>query len=149
MRRGASPTAGPLGMNLDLIVFRPEEPHQPRINVSSLTQRIDDKRVDVVIRIELEKGVHLYASPAPEGFEALDVEVLAAEGLVVGQPRYPAPTATADGASAHEDLVQIAIPVILSSAEKPPTLEVQVRYQACTEAACFPPKVERLVIDVQ
>lgn len=134
-------------MNLDLIAFRPEEPSQPRIDVSSSIRRIDETHVDVVVCIELDPGVHLFASPAPDGCEEVEVAVAPVEGITVGQPRYPVPSAPVDGAPAYIKSFEIEIPVTFA-AEQQPTLQVDVRYQACTEAACFPPQVEQLLIDL-
>ena len=136
-------------MNLDLIAFRPQEP-ESQVKVSSIVRHVDTERLDIVVRIELERGVHLYAEPASEGFEAVSVEFSSAQGLAVGEPAYPVPNRTVDGEPAYGEAVEIVVPVTLSAGRHAQTLvEVQVRYQACTEEACFLPKSERLVLEVQ
>jgi len=132
-------------MKLDLIAFRPEEPRQPRVSISASARRSDGDRFEVLVRIELEKGVHLYADPAPEGFEPLSVAVSTPDGAASGEPSYPEPKAWEDGAAVYDDVVDIVVPVT-SGGEARQSLEVQVRYQACTDQACFLPKLERLLV---
>ena len=134
-------------MKLDLIAFRPEEPRQPRVDISASARRSDGDRFEVLVRIEVESGTHLYADPAPEGFEPLSVEVSTPDGAALGEPSYPEPKAWADGAAVYDDVVDIVVPVT-SGGEARQSLEIQVRYQACTDRACFLPKLERLFVDL-
>lgn len=135
-------------VSLDLVAFRPEEPRQARVDVSASARRIDGRRLEVLVLVEVEKGVHLYADPAPEGFEPLSIEVLAPDGATLGAPCYPEPHGGADGAATYDEAVEIALPVAWATEQGRGSLDILVRYQACTEQACFLPKLERLLVEL-
>jgi hypothetical protein len=116
----------------------------------------------LVVRCELGEGMHIYGEPVPEGMIPTTVTVSAPPGLVVGDPVYPA-TETLRLESVDMELpvwsgtVDIVVPFYavgeLASETRPldrdrVEIEVGVRYQACDDAVCFPPKTEKLVLQL-
>jgi hypothetical protein len=114
----------------------------------------------LVIRCELGEGIHIYGKPVPEGMIPTTVRVSAPPGLVVEDPIFP-PTETLRLESMDMALpvwsgtVDIIVPFyaigVLASETRPldsdtAEIEVGIRYQACNDEVCFPPKTERLVL---
>jgi hypothetical protein len=120
----------------------------------------------LVVRFELAEGLHIYGEPVPEGMVATQVSVQGPPGFTVLEPILP-PTEKLHLAGMGIDLevwsgtVDIAVPFYpkgeLASETRPldaeeAKIEVQVRYQACTDNECLLPKTEtfelRLALDV-
>lgn len=114
----------------------------------------------LVIRCELGEGIHIYGKPVPEGMIPTTVSVSAPPGLVVEDPIFP-PTETLRLESMDMELpvwsgtVDIIVPFyaigVLASETRPldsdtAEIEVGIRYQACNDEVCFPPKTEKLVL---
>ena len=112
----------------------------------------------LVVRFELGDGVHIYGQPVPEGMIPTRVTVSGPPGLVFGDPAYPA-TQTLRLESMGMELpvwsgrVDVVVPFyatgVLASETRPldtdaVEIEADVRYQACDDAVCHPPKTERL-----
>ena len=119
-------------------------------------------RRQLVVRFELGEGVHLYAEPVPEGMIPVTVRVSPPAGLVVEDPVFP-PTERLRIESmdmelpvwsgsfdvlvacyARGELASEVRPLERDTAE----IEVEIRYQACDHAVCFPPKTEKLVLQL-
>jgi hypothetical protein len=116
----------------------------------------------LVVHCELEKGFHLYGEPAPSGLVPTQVRVLGPPGLVVEEPIFP-PTESLRLESMGVDLpvwtgsLDILVPFYangeLASETRPldadcAQLEVEIRYQSCSDATCSPPKTEKLKLDL-
>jgi len=116
----------------------------------------------LVVRCELGEGIHIYGEPVPEGMIPTTIKVSAPPGLVVEDPIFP-PTETLRLESMNLELpvwsrtVDIIVPFyaigILASETRPldthaVEIEVAIRYQACNDTACFPPKTEKLVLQL-
>jgi hypothetical protein len=116
----------------------------------------------LVVRFELSDGLHIYGEPVPDGMIPTCVNVEGPPGLVIGEPLYP-PTTPLRLESLDLELavwsrtVDIAVPLYavgeLASETRPLdtdsiTLEVTVRYQACSDEACLLPKSEKLTIEL-
>jgi hypothetical protein len=114
----------------------------------------------LVIRCELGEGIHIYGKPVPEGMIPTTVSVSAPPGLVVEDPIFP-PTEILRLESMDMELpvwsgtVDIIVPFyaigVLASETRPldsdtAEIEVGIRYQACNDEVCFPPKTEKLVL---
>ena len=114
----------------------------------------------LVVRCELSPGMHVYGEPVPEGMIPTQVSVAGPPGLVVEDPLYP-PTETLRLESMGMELpvwsgtVDIVVPFYavgeLASETRPLDqdsieLEVSVRYQACNDEVCLPPKTEKLTL---
>lgn len=115
----------------------------------------------LIVHFELRDGLHIYGEPVPEGMVATSVSVSGPDGLVVQEPLLP-PTEPLRLAGLDAELqvwsgsVDIVIPVYalsrLASELRPladdasVTLEVTVRYQACEDVSCLPPRTEQLTL---
>ncbi|MCP3987032.1 MAG: redoxin domain-containing protein [bacterium] len=119
-------------------------------------------RRQLIVRFELGEGVHIYGEPVPEGMIPTSISVSAPPGLVLEDPIYP-PTETLRIESMDMELpvwsgtVDIVLPFMaigeLASETRPldmehAEIEVGVRYQACDDNSCFPPKTEKLKLHV-
>lgn len=119
-------------------------------------------RRHLVVRFELDPGLHIYGEPVPEGLVATNVQVEGPPGLVVEAPILP-PTESLRLESLGVDLavwngvVDIVLPFYavgeLASEVRPldvdaVTLDVTVRYQACDDDVCLLPRTEKLSLRV-
>jgi peroxiredoxin len=96
------------------------------------------------VRLAPPLGVHVYAAPVPQGYQALSVELEPLDGLAVGELVLPAarPFIVAgldESFVVCEGTVDLTLPFMLTRNLGATTLGVRVRYQACTDATCFPP----------
>jgi len=123
----------------------------------SLRQGITRK---LVVRFELAPGLHIYSEPVPDGMVATQIEVSGPPGLVVLPEERP-PTEPLHLESMNVDLqvwhgtVDIAVPFYpngeLVSETRPldsdtADIQLQVRYQACTDNECLLPKSETFTL---
>lgn len=114
------------------------------------------------VRFELAKGLHIYGDPLPDGFVSTTVSIDETKGLRVGALRYPETKPLVFDAldvtlNVYEGVVDVAIPVSLTAEvmnwtirDKPESIEISlsVRYQACSDTVCYPPKTEKLLVTV-
>ena len=114
------------------------------------------------VRLELEKGLHVYGGDLPKGFFATTVSVDETKGLRVGSPSYPATSPKTFEAldvtlNVYEGVVDIAVPVSLTAEvmnwiirEKPKFMEIPVKvdYQACSDSVCYTTKTVNLTVRV-
>lgn len=115
-------------------------------------------RRELVVRCELGEGVHVYGEPVPEGMVPTGVTLSGPPGLVFEAPIFP-PTESLRLESMGMELpvwsgtFDIVVPFHavgeLASETRPldaktAEIEVEVCYQACNDAVCFPPKSEKL-----
>ena len=116
----------------------------------------------LVVRCELSEGMHVYGEPVPEGMIPTTVTASGPPGLVFGEPEVP-PTETLRLESMGMELpvwsgtVDFVVPLYavgeLASETRPLDrdsigIEVAVRYQACNDDVCFPPKTEKLALEL-
>jgi hypothetical protein len=114
----------------------------------------------LIVRCELGEGIHIYGEPVPEGMIPTTITVTAPPGLVVENPVFP-PTEILRLESMDMELpvwsgtVDIVVPLYavgeLASETRPLDrdnieIEVGIRYQACDDVVCFPPKTEKLAL---
>lgn len=119
-------------------------------------------RRQLVVRFELDPGLHIYGEPVPDGLVPTSVHVDGPPGLVVEAPICP-PTEPLHLESLGVDLavwsgvVDIVVPFYavgeLASEVRPldvdaVTLDVTVRYQACNDETCLLPRTEKLSLRV-
>ncbi|MFV2063738.1 MAG: protein-disulfide reductase DsbD domain-containing protein, partial [Chloroflexota bacterium] len=106
------------------------------------------QHADVYVTLELDEGLHVYGRPIPDGYQAVDVRISTSEGLRIGEIVQPAthPMRVAgsdEEFNVIEDRAVIRIPVVLGIRPAEDSmgiaLQVEVRYQACTERMCFAP----------
>jgi hypothetical protein len=117
----------------------------------------------LVIRFDLAEGLYIYGQPVPAGMIATEVSVRGQAGLTVLEPILPA-TETLHLAAMNMELqvwsgqVDIVVPFYpkgeLASETRPldadsTHIEVEVRYQACSDIECLLPKTERFSFDLE
>jgi DsbC/DsbD-like thiol-disulfide interchange protein len=104
---------------------------------------------DAAVEIVVQDGFHVHANPPSlPNFIATQVTLESSNGLAVGKPVYPAPTANkkfqfSDAPLAvYEGRVIVKVPV-----KAPPgapvgsfSLKGKVRAQPCDEEVCYPPR---------
>lgn len=114
------------------------------------------------VRLELEKGFHVYGGDLPEEYVATTVTVDPTKGLRIGAPSYPETTPKTFDAlgvtlDVYEGVVDIAVPVSLTAEvmnwiirDKPEFMDigVTVTYQTCSDAVCYPAMSESLTVRV-
>ena len=116
----------------------------------------------LVTRFELGEHLHIYGEPVPTGMVATSVTVNGPPGFRTLEPEFP-PTEELHLASLGLDLnvysntVDIVIPFYadgeLASETRPldvdnVDIEVQVRYQACTNDECLLPRTESFTLNL-
>lgn len=119
-------------------------------------------RREVVVRLELAEGLHVYGEPVPEGMIPTTVTVSGPPGLMVEETITP-PTTLLHLSSLGIDLhawsgtVDLRVPIYgageLVSEVRPLdqesiTIDVAVRYQACDDDVCLLPKTETFSLEV-
>ena len=90
----------------------------------------------------------------PEGYIPLSIGVAPLEGLVVGEPRWPAPhpyrvEGLDEALSVYEGNVAVSLPLTFTQEGADQTLHVTVRYQACSDTDCFLPSTIALQVPVK
>lgn len=115
------------------------------------------QRVELLVRMQLEPGLHVYGDPIPEGYVATTVEVSGPDDVVVEPARMP-PTKPfrVEGLSEQFHVLdgdlEIGVPIMLDNVqrrpEEPIPLEVTVRYQACSDHECRLPVTAHTRLEV-
>ena len=116
---------------------------------------------DLVVRLAVPEGQHLYGEPVPDGMVATSVEVDAQPGLIVKPavvPHTSPLTLAGTGETLHvfEGDVVVRVPMTQLSRtveERGAGSGVQritgtVRWQACDDDVCFLPRSERFEVEV-
>ena len=119
---GVTLTAG-----VDSATYRPYERHQLHVTA------------------QLDPGVHVYGAPVPDGYTALEIAIAPFEGLDASPVQLPDPhpfrvVGLDEDFLVYEGVVDAVVPFNIVPHQEHATLSVTVRYQACTESACFPPQ---------
>jgi hypothetical protein len=96
------------------------------------------------VELSVPSGTHVFASPVPDGYTPLSLQVESLDGLEVGQPALPrARSFTLAGLQEHflvyEDVIRTMIPLRLTRNLGSTVITMRVEYQACTSTVCFPP----------
>ncbi len=104
------------------------------------------QRIWLYAQVDLDPGSHVFASPAPEPFAGLEVEIDPIDGLFVGDAEWPEPVpfefpGVRDDLAVYENSVQGALPLRLfvPSGHGDLTISGRVRLQVCTATACDMP----------
>ncbi|MEZ4481787.1 MAG: protein-disulfide reductase DsbD family protein [Dehalococcoidia bacterium] len=111
------------------------------------------QKTAVLVRLDLDAGMHVYGQPIPDRYVATTVTVSAPESVVVGEPIYPATKPFAveglnEAFHVFEGKVEIEVPLLSSEIEaETVSLDIQVHYQACDERACYMPQTVRLAVE--
>ena len=112
------------------------------------------QQTTLIVRMDLDPGLHVYSAPVPDGFVATEITVSPVEGLRIGSVQAP-PTHTfrvegvATPFEVFEGDLEFTIPLVSELREQPSvTLDLTVRYQACDDRQCFLPQTKTLSIEV-
>ncbi|MGH8058211.1 MAG: protein-disulfide reductase DsbD N-terminal domain-containing protein [Candidatus Entotheonellia bacterium] len=108
----------------------------------------------LTVELTIEPGLHIYGKPIPEGYIPLSIAVAPLDGLVMGAPQWPAPHPyrvewLEEELFVYEGKVAVPLPLTFTQAEGDQTLQVTVRYQACSDTDCFLPSTARLQLPVK
>ncbi len=109
--------------------------------------------VELIVRLQLAPGLHLYGQPVQEGLYPTTVSVSSTAPVRVGEARYPATQPyRVEGIDAELPAfvgeLEVVVPLISGSREDVVPLDVEVSYQACSDRECYMPRTERLHLDV-
>jgi hypothetical protein len=99
-------------------------------------------RLHIVLAVE--PGLHVYAAPTPPGYTSLGIELVPFDGCVAAPATLPAgrPFRIEDldeDFLVYDGQVEAAIPFRLERNQGDISLDVRVRYQACSDTVCHPP----------
>jgi hypothetical protein len=112
------------------------------------------QRSYVYVHLGLADGLHVYGEPIPEGYVPTRVRAVATDGLVIGEPEYPATTPfSIEGLTEEFHVfggdVKIALPITSEIREVgTAAIDVEVSYEACTDQMCYLPRTDKLHIEV-
>ena len=111
-------------------------------------------------RFELADGLHIYGEPVPDGMVATTIRVTGPPGLAVMEPILP-PSRTLHVAGVDLEVwsgtVDLVVPFYaqgeLASETRPldrseAPVDVEIRYQACTDQECLLPRTETLTLSL-
>jgi peroxiredoxin len=106
------------------------------------------ERLHMHVKLSLAPGLHVYAAPAPEGLTALSVELapiasMDVEPLIAPEPHLLSMDGMPD-MPLYEGSTSVTLPFHIDANEGDQTLRATVRYQACTDAMCYPPEAVTL-----
>jgi len=111
------------------------------------------QRLRLTIELQIESGLHVYGEPIPDGYVPVSVEVTPIEGLEVGAFEAPAPSpfqvaGLDEQFFVYDGTVRVTVPLTFTVATDDQTIEVVVRYQACSATDCRLPEALRLRLPV-
>ena len=111
------------------------------------------QQVRLHVGLSLPSEMHVFASPAPDGFTPLLLHVEPLDGLDVGQPALPAALPlTVAGLDEHfvvyEDSIRAMIPLRFTKNLGSTVVTLRLEYQACTPTVCFGPATLRVDLTV-
>ncbi len=106
-------------------------------------------RLHLALRVAPE--LHVYAAPTPEGFTPLTVEIAPRAGLSVWPLAAPTPqpfrlAGLDETFLVHEGTFRVSVPFSIDVAAGAVTLDVRVRYQACSATECYQPTTLALTL---
>ncbi len=109
------------------------------------------QQLRLTVEVTVNEGWHVYTTPVPAGYVALDAQLAPLEGVDACPPTWPAGHALRvegldEEFSVLDGVIRGQMPVTLAVAAGAGDLrpEVTVHYQACSATACLPPATVRL-----
>lgn len=114
---------------------------------------------ELIARISVPEGRHVYASPAPSGVVGLELELDSNPRLVVRDPIRPASAphrlaGSGESFEVHRGIVQLRLPIAVNgalTADGPGTeitLSGSLRWQTCDDEVCDVPENHRFELRV-
>ena len=111
---------------------------------------------DLVARLQVPRGRHVYAEPAPEGTVAVDIVIDDNECLVTRALERPTSephtlAGTDEHFRVHHGVVELRLPLTVNSAAGGGELTVsgEVRWQSCDDEVCDIPDSQRFELQVR
>lgn len=99
------------------------------------------------VKLTIKEGYHINANPASQYQIATQLTLEQTEGVTAGQPKYPASitkkfTFSEQPLMVYEKEAVIIVPlnIAASAAKGERSLQARLRFQACDEQVCYPPK---------
>ena len=112
------------------------------------------QHADLHVTLDLDEGLHVYGPDVPDDYVATQIKVSGPEGISAGEPAFPATKPLRiEGINEEFQVMDGKVDIVLpvASAIREPgeaTLNVEVTYQACTDAMCYIPRTETLHLTV-
>lgn len=110
---------------------------------------------EATVKLKILQGYHINGNPASKFQIATSLDVEPTEGITAGQPIYPPSVSKKFSFSdqpiaVYEDEVTIKLPLKTGSAAQKGerTLKGKVRFQACDDEVCYPPRNLETLIPV-
>lgn len=107
------------------------------------------------VRLAIKDGYHINANPPSQYQIATQLTIEQAEGVTAGQPKYPASITKKFSFSEQplavyekEAVISVPVSVAAGAAKGDRSLPVRVRFQACDDQVCYPPKNLQVSIPV-
>lgn len=113
------------------------------------------KSAQAEVHLKIKEGYHINANPASQYQIATQLTVEKAEGITAGQPVYP-PSITKKFAFSEQPLavyekeatIGVPLNVEAKAAKGEQTVAARIKFQACDEQVCYPPRNLQLSIPV-
>jgi DsbC/DsbD-like thiol-disulfide interchange protein len=112
------------------------------------------QRLRVNVEVVVPSGWHVYGEPIPYGYVYLSVSVAPVEGLELGEPLLPAPhpfrvEGLEEQFFVYDGKVSFAVPAVFTKNVGDLTLNVEVRFQACSSDQCQRPSRVQLDLPIK
>jgi hypothetical protein len=114
------------------------------------------QRLRLTVELTIDAGFHVYGRPVAKGYIPLSIDVEPIDGLVVGDPRWPAAHLwTIAGLDeefwVYDGVVRVSIPLTfgLPRGTGDQTIRVNVELQACDDTTCLLPARVTAVLPVK
>lgn len=107
------------------------------------------------VQLQLPSGMHVFASPVPDGYAALQIAIEPLDGLTAGPMETSDPArpfrvpGVDDELMIHDGSPLITAPLLFTKNLGPTTLQVRVTYQSCTDSVCYPPRTAQLDVNLE
>lgn len=116
------------------------------------------QRVALALSADIDSGWHVYAFPQPPGSPVIPTEVTVPDGQALalsGEIKPPKAESQMDPTvgkqtTLYENSVTFKLPLkVARKAQGKQDLEVDVRYQACNNRMCLPPRTDKVTLPVE
>lgn len=113
------------------------------------------KSADAQVKLAVKEGYHINANPPSQYQIATQLTIEPAEGVAAGEPRYPDSVTRKFAFSEQplkvyekEAVISVPLNVAANAAKGERRLSARLKFQACDEQVCYPPKTMQVSIPV-
>jgi len=115
------------------------------------------QKISVALTADIDSGWHIYAFPQPPDSPVIATEVTVRDGQALalsGEIKPPKAQSQMDPTvgketSIYENSATFDLPLkVARKAQGKQNLEVDVRYQACSNRMCLPPRTDKVILPV-